>query len=306
MNITRFEYLLSLETIGSVTGVAEQFFISPSAVSQCLKNEEAELGYRLFKNQNRRMVPTEAGIIYLKGARKILQIRDTTMEKLNVIPKSHHSVRIAIDPMLYEDMSAVILPRLNASLPDTRFELLRADSRVSVAYLLNNLADFALLCSSPLKHTALSEEILGEDQLLLLVPKAYLRGQLTGEPTIADCDPVPFILLKNGTNTRNIENEILSEHHISLSRIYEVDDHFMARKFLEEGRGATFLPASMIPDQAEKQFYVLTPEPARKFNFLLVSPRYPQAGKEKRLVPVIIRKSWLKTDIYKKSNIESK
>lgn len=69
-------------------------------------------------------------------------------------------------------------------LPGADFELMRAASMVSAAYLLNDLADFALLCSQPLNHTLLSEDILGQDQLLLIVPKAYLRRQLTGPPTI--------------------------------------------------------------------------------------------------------------------------
>ena len=183
MNTTRFEYLLALERLGTMTGVAKAYFISPSAVSQCLKSEEAQLGHQLFKSENHRMVPTEAGQIYLNGARKILQIREATMDRLNVIPKKHHSIRIAAAPMLYEKTASIIIPALNTLLPGTDFELLRAASMVSVAYLLNDLADFALLCSPPLNHTLLSEDILGQDQLLLAVPKAYLRSQLTGPPT---------------------------------------------------------------------------------------------------------------------------
>lgn len=297
MNITRFEYLLALERIGTMTGTAEAYFISPSAISQCLKNEEAQLGHPLFKRENHRMVPTEAGEIYLKGARKILQIREDTMDKLNVIPKSHHSIRIAVASMLYERTAAVILPELNRQLPGADFKLLRADSRVSAAYLLNDLADFALLCSPPLNHSLLSEEILGEDQLLLVVPRAYLRSQLTKAPTIEDCDPLPFILLKNGSHTRGIENEILAKHHISLNRIYEVEDHIMARRFLEEGRGATFLPSSMIPAGTEEHFFVLPPEPPRKFNFLLACPNYKKSDKNRMAVPEIIRTAWQKMDI---------
>ena len=55
MNTTRFEYLLALERIGTMTGVAKAYFISPSAVSQCLKNEEAQLGHPLFRSENHRM-----------------------------------------------------------------------------------------------------------------------------------------------------------------------------------------------------------------------------------------------------------
>ena len=296
MNTTRFEYLLALERTGTMTGVAKAYFISPSAVSQCLKNEEAQLGHPLFRSENHRMVPTEAGQIYLNGARKILEIREATMDRLNIIPQKHHSIRLAVAPMLYEKTASVIIPELNALLPGADFELMRAASMVSAAYLLNDLADFALLCSQPLNHTLLSEDILGQDQLLLIVPKAYLRRQLTGPPTIEDCGPLPFILLKNGSYTRGIENEILAKHHISLNRIYEVDDHIMARNFLEEGRGATFLPSSMIPSHAEQHFFILPLHPPKPFHFILPYPNYKKPDKDKRDVPGIIKKAWGKID----------
>ena len=114
MNTTRFEYLLALERTGTMTGVAKAYFISPSAVSQCLKNEEAQLGHPLFRSENHRMVPTEAGQIYLNGARKILEIREATMDRLNIIPQKHHSIRLAVAPMLYEKTASVIIPELNA------------------------------------------------------------------------------------------------------------------------------------------------------------------------------------------------
>lgn len=294
MNITQFEYLLALERIGTMTGVAEAYYISPSAVSQCLKNEENQLGHPLFKSENHRMVPTEAGRIYLAGARKILQIREETMDKLNIIPQKHHSIRIAVASMLYDKTASIIIPELNALLPDTHIELMKAASMVSAAYLLNDLADFALLCSPPLNHTLLTEDILGEDKLLLVVPKAYLRNQLTREPTIEDCNPLPFILLKNGSYTRGVENEILAKHHISLNRIYEVEDHIMARNFLEEGRGATFLPSSMIPAQAGQHFFILPLNPPKKFNFILAYPNYKKLNKEKREVLGIMKKAWSK------------
>ena len=167
---------------------------------------------------------------------------------------------------------------------------------VSVAYLLNDLADFALLCSPPLNHTLLSEDILGQDQLLLAVPKAYLRSQLTGPPTIEDCGSLPFILLKNGSYTRGIENEILAQHHIALNRIYEVDDHVMARNFLEEGRGATFLPSSMIPPHAGQHFFILPLHPPKPFNFILAYPNFKKPDKDKRDVPMIVKKAWGKMD----------
>ena len=122
------------------------------------------------------MVPTRAGLIYLQTVKEMLEIHRETMDKLHVLDQGHGAVRLSVAPMLYEAVSQHILPKLNAKIPDRSFVMLRADSRTSTAYLLNDLADAAILASPPVNHALLAEEILGEDRLLLAVPKAYLRG----------------------------------------------------------------------------------------------------------------------------------
>lgn len=292
MNTTRFEYLLALEQLGTMSQAAQQFFISPSALSQCLKTEEEELGVKLFQKENKKMVPTPEGLIYLKGARRIVKIRRETMEKMNIARVNHHAVRIAVSPMLFGQVSSSILPRLKADFPRQEFELIRTDAKVGTAYLLNDLADFAILGCPPLNHSLLSEEVLGEDQLLLAIPRAYLRSQLTRPPVIGDCAAVPFILIKEGTYARTMENEVLAREHITLNRVYEVEDYVMARRFLEDGRGAAFLPTSMIPADASSHFFILPPESPPSFRFLLLSLKQRQTDRNIREIGENIQACW--------------
>lgn len=292
MNIRNLEYMSALDETGSITAVAEKFFVSPSSVSQCLKKEERLIGCPLFQYKNHRMIPTEGGLIYLKGVRKILKIREETYEKLDVIPRNHNAIRIAAAPMLYQKVSEQIMPELNARMPDKPFSLLRTGTRVGLEYLSNDLADFALLCSPPLNNALITEENLGEDYLVLLAPKAYLRKRPGQETVMEDCATLPFILLRNGSYMRQAANEIMEKHQISLSRIYEVDDYIMVRSFLEEGRGAAFLPSSMVPENAERQFFILTPEPLKTFKFILAYPNYKKQDKQIRDIPRIIREIW--------------
>lgn len=48
MNTSNYEYLLTLEETGSISETARRFYVSPSAISQCLKHAEAQLGLRSF------------------------------------------------------------------------------------------------------------------------------------------------------------------------------------------------------------------------------------------------------------------
>lgn len=270
MNTTSYEYLLALEEIGTITGTAERFFVSPSAVSQCLKYTEAQEGCQLFQRDGRRMVPTKAGTVYLKGARSIVEIRDRTYEELQVLSKQSSAIRIAIVPMLYSFLFSELMAFLNEKFPNKKFELISTDSKIGLAYLMNHFVDFAILALPSLDQPLLSGHVLGQDTTRLLVPKAYLRDRIVGEPTIADCSNIPLILLKKGTYTRNFQNQVLSRNHVTLNRVYEVDNHVIARDFLNEGRGAAFLPTCLISKDAEKHFYVLPVDETFRFSFMLV------------------------------------
>lgn len=294
MNTTRFEYMLALEKLGSMSRVAEQYFISASAVSQCLKREEDELGVKLFQKENKKMVPTAAGLIYLKGARQIVDIRQKTMEKMNAAKEKRPTIRIAVSPMLFERVSSFILPELRTSFPDSSLELFSANAKVGIAYLLNDLADFAILGCPPLNHSLLSEKLLGEDKLCLVVPKAYLRNHLTKPPVLEDCAAVPFILVKEGTYARSMANEILTRQHMSLNRVYEVEDYLMAKRFLEDGRGAAFLPSSIAPADDNRHFFVLHPENPSKLSFLLLCLKQRHSGREIEKLETEIQKEWRK------------
>lgn len=292
MNTRKLEYLTTLEETGSIKATAEKYFISPSSISQCLKKEEKEIGYPLFEYTNHRMVPTKAGLIYLKGLREILRIREETFARLDVIPKYQNAIRIAAAPMLYERVSALLLPRLQAAMPDSSFALLRTGSRLGLEYLSNGLADFALLCLPALKDPLIAAELLDEDYLVLTAPRSYLRRHPDQPLTMEDFAPLPFILLRSTSGMRQAENEILTSHHITLNRIYEVDDFIMAKSFLEEGRGATFLPASMLPDAAEQHFVFFMPNPPQKFKLILAYLNYKEHDKTSQDIPKLIRKLW--------------
>lgn len=270
MNITSYEYLLALEEIGTISGTAERFFVSPSAISQCLKHAEEQEGYPLFERTGKKMVPTKAGEIYLKGARTIVRIREKTYEELQIISTQEHAIRIAIVPMLYSFLYSDLITFLNETFPRKHFELISTDSKLGLAYLQNHFVDFAILTIPSLDQPLLSGHVLGQDTTRLVIPRAYLRHIITTEPQISDCSNIPLILLKKGTFTRSFQDKILTRNHVTQNRVYEVDNHVIARDFLMEGRGAAFLPTCLIPKNAEDHFYILPVDEAFSFRFTLV------------------------------------
>lgn len=257
MNTLRFEYLADLEKTGNISRTAANFFVSPSAVSQCLAKEEKELGHKIFAYQGHQMQPTELGKAYLKTARQILAIKQSTYDKLQIHRRVLRKCRISITPLLYESYAAL----LRTQLSDDSMDIFCAGSRAGTEYILSGFADLAVICSgTPHKQPSVCSIPISEDHLVLLVPKAYLRSFIHTAPTIRDCETIPFILLKSTSLMRHIEDEILAGNHIYTPRIYETDDFLSARNLLLEGRGACFLPAKFLPAKTDAHFFVIEPE----------------------------------------------
>ena len=281
MNTLRFEYMLDLEKTGSISKTAENFFISASAVSQCLKKEEAELGHEIFAYSNQRMRPTEEGRYYLDGARRIVEIKQTTYDRLQIHRRAPRMIRIAVTPLLYDMVKACISgpdegasayiqpePETASDLESGHIDIFPAGSRIGTEYVLNHFSDLAVTCS-PTTHIRanLSSRPLLQDRLVLLVPKEYLSSFVKDAPSVRDCEAIPFILLKSTSLMRSIEEEILIKNHISSPRIYEVDDFVQAKSFLLDGRGASFLPSMFLPEAAAERFYIIEPSIVRNVYF---------------------------------------
>ena len=270
MNTTNFEYMLTLEKTGTVTQTAEHFFVSPSAISQCLKNEEKQFGYPIFERKDRKMVPTPAGQIYLKGARHILQIRSQTLAQIHHLSESTASFRIAIVPLLSHFVQFTLKPKFACLFPNETFKWITADSRTCVTYIDNHLADFALATIPSSLSTNRQEITLGQDRLLPVVPKAYLRTKLNHIPSLSDCTSIPFILLKQGSYMRECQNQVLAKNHLILNRVYEVDHSLKAKEFLEDGKGIAFLPESIITEEIRAHCHILTVSPEITFFYRLI------------------------------------
>lgn len=294
MNLTELQYMLALEELGNITRVAERFYVSPSAISQCLKKEREEQGIPLFRYEERHMVPTEAGRVYLDTARKLVQIHDETYQKIGAASeKGADEIRIACSPVFEDDFEKKILPEIRRQLPKTNLTVLPLNAVNALEYMSNSMAEMALLPVPSEWHTTmLEEDVLGENHLQLIVPRAYLHLPEGKTPGVEDCETIPFILLSRNSLMRTYEDKVLVQHHISSSRIYEVSNYLSCREFLESGRGATFLPVGFLPEESAGHFYRIEPTPKLAFRNLLLTSSIKKPDAVQQKVKRMIEELW--------------
>ncbi len=74
MSLQSMEYMIAISEEKSLSRAAERLLISQAALSQHVKKLETELDARLFERQHGHLVLTDAGRVYVNGARRVLDI----------------------------------------------------------------------------------------------------------------------------------------------------------------------------------------------------------------------------------------
>lgn len=102
-----------------MTRAAQRLYISQPALSKLLASVESELGVQLFRQENRRMIPTAAGKIYLENAEKILSLNHD-MERTVRLASSQSELTLAY-PLIYSGfITGSVLPASAESTPRFR------------------------------------------------------------------------------------------------------------------------------------------------------------------------------------------
>lgn len=82
MNTRIYEYILAAAEQKNITKAAESCYISQPALTQHIKKLEKQLEITLFEKSGNTLVPTRQGEIFLTTARRMLQIEQETLQRI--------------------------------------------------------------------------------------------------------------------------------------------------------------------------------------------------------------------------------
>jgi len=270
MDVHTLEYMIAIEETGHVSKAAEKCFVSQSAVSQSLARQETAAGEPLFTRTGGRLVPTEAGRLYLQGAREIVQIKNEVYRSISDLSDTKSRVRLFTDALLDSMVRDLLVPALREEYPDTRLDILSGTSELGKQYLANELADLAILCLPFLKNSIMDQTVLKEVRLAAYISSIHYPA-VPGEAAAEQLRNIPCILLKKGTAIRRLEDQLLSSVPLSPVRVFEVDSFEDAAAFLKDGRGIALLPAASVPPSDRTELTAIT---AGSFQIMLVRNNY--------------------------------
>lgn len=125
----QLETFICVADAGSFSKAAEELYITPPAVIKQINLLEAKLGVELFVRTHRGLTLTKAGRSLFDDAKYIMQYcRDAVVRAQNAMQKDANIIRIGTSPMTPAQIFLELWPKIHASCPDIKFQLVPFDN----------------------------------------------------------------------------------------------------------------------------------------------------------------------------------
>lgn len=243
MDIHQLKLFLAVLESSSMTHAAQQFHLSPGAVSLQLHSLAEELHAELFVRSGKRLVATPAALRLAERAKDVVR----TMSQIQ--QEFADDVSKDVRPFQFATGVTTLIHQLPGPLRELRKRFPNADIGVTVgvteeivAGLLERRFDLGLI-SLPVFEQSLEIMPLFDEELLVLRPSPNsVRSTRTGVIQAADLAHVPFLLYPKPSNIRHIIDQFFQEINIAPRVVMEAEDSEAIKGLVESGFGYSILP----------------------------------------------------------------
>ncbi|HIT63812.1 MAG TPA: LysR family transcriptional regulator [Candidatus Ventrimonas merdavium] len=267
MNIHQLEYVITISEEKSFSKAAERLLVTQPALSQQVKKLEIELGTKLFRRERNELVLTDAGKVYVHGARAAVNIYYRALEDIKKLTQTgRKQITVIYNNSLLPDFTSDIFPAFQTLCPDVVLSTVVGNVSVAKDYLLGGMADLAVMASREATHSLLEFIPLRKEELLLAMPA---DTPLTDEfrkygVNFDHLKDSQFIMNQSNSFFRMLEREAFSSHAFAPKILCEISDLTSSAQMVQNHKGLAFLPRSMKTDEAQITRFSLTP-PAEFF-----------------------------------------
>jgi DNA-binding transcriptional LysR family regulator len=275
MDLTTIKYIVTIAEEKKLASASEKLHITTSALSQCVKKLEHDLGVPLFeKIDSRTFLLTMAGKIYVEAGRRILKIKEDAYREIqDVCHATRGEFAFGCSPKRGLAVFSNVFPAFYKAYPNVRIELLEASLNDLFHLVLDGKVDIAIVTPQERDLETVDSELLDEEEIALNIPAHHPLAHLasaSGEGTISVEKLSLFkndnwVLSNKGSMHRNFTDELFSDAGFSPDRVLletsSTNPHLIA---IEEGIAVGFVPVQKANRNPKVAILHLEPRRYRK------------------------------------------
>lgn len=241
ITIKQIQQFLAVAELGSFSRASKRLGTAQPALSQAIRDLEAELSVRLFDRTTRRVELTDAGRDFQNSAAKVVEELQHAVDGVHMLAERRRGrLRIAAPPLL----ASVVLPQAIAEFqkryPGITVQLADVGTEQIVESVRNGKADCGLGTFSPAED-GIERLSLVRDSLMLFCDQ---RSPFNGKISVQwrDLEDQPLITLTRESGIRLLVEVGFESAEIALKPTFEVSQVTTAIALVEAGLGVAVLP----------------------------------------------------------------
>ncbi len=252
MELRHIRLLCLILEQGSISAAARSAGLGQPTVSQHLRSLEEELGILLFERRGRRVVPTEAALVFHPYARQALQILETGRQALEEhLGLVRGNLRLAGSTIPGHYILPAIMARFHSKFPGVEMRLQVGDTLWVVERVRGADVEIGFV-GAKLELEGLSFEPFAQDELVLVVPAEHeLAGKLLD---LEELRKVPLVSREQGSGTRKSWEEQLRRSGFPLEElkiVAELGSTEAVLRAVKAGMGAGVVSMWAVKDKLE-------------------------------------------------------
>ncbi len=261
MDTKQIEYILKIAEENNITRAAEKLFITQPALNQQLLRLEKELGTQLFHRSRTDWHPTEAGEIYLKNARSMLQIKKETYRIINdMVSEKKGHLSVGFTPGRGIAMFSAVYPKFHKEYP----EIIVTPNEMSVkkqqTAISNGDLDIGFLTLCDNQRTSDHYIPIVQEEIFLAIPARHPLSVLHSsksdennyhELDIASVKYEPFVLMYKESTVRQMVDHIFKEAAFEPNVLFETASTSTILTMIQANLWCGLIPYNYIKNPIE-------------------------------------------------------
>jgi DNA-binding transcriptional LysR family regulator len=243
----------TLEQLRGFVAVAEELHFGRAAarlqmtqppLSRQIQKLERVVGAQLLERDNRRVVLTAAGEVFLGEALRLLSLADTAPELARRVSSGSRGIlRIGFTAASTYGTLGRLLNEVERGLPDVELDLQEMVTREQVAALINEEVDLGM-ARPPFDAETFGSRLLLREALLVAAPAGHELLRLGRDVVATDLAAVP-VVMHSPTQARYFYDLVVSMvPAASGNAVHTVSQVLTMLWLVAAGRGIAFVPAS--------------------------------------------------------------
>lgn len=270
MELRQLRYFVAIVEHGSLSRAARVLHVAQPALTQQIRQLEAELGAQLLHRSPQGVLATDAGRLFFDHAQAILrQVSDAKAAVAQATGKPSGPVALGIPQSVSGAFALPLLSAVRERYPDISLELSEELSGNLIEQLRSGRINLAVLFDDGQLHPFATTPLVEED--LMYVTGAGSRFAAKGKSiALSRALESPMILpgLQHGVRPR-IE-KVVSAAGLATRDLTEINSLAILKSALQADMGATILPLAPILSEVERGILTAWPITGAKISRTVV------------------------------------